>query len=78
MYEDLTTNIPKQFMTFRDFPHAPEVEPFMTQKEFLKYLKTYVDHFALQPFIHTNTFVEKVRLTEKYDFLPEEVAALQG
>ena len=60
VYEDLITNVPKQFMTFRDFPHKADTPTFMGSDVYHKYILDYVEHFKLRENILTNQFVVNV------------------
>ncbi|XP_059360682.1 uncharacterized protein LOC132098625 [Carassius carassius] len=47
MYRDLRTNIPKEVMSFPDFPFAKHLPSFVHHTEVRKYLEQYCDHFRL-------------------------------
>ncbi|KAK9704253.1 Flavin-binding monooxygenase-like [Popillia japonica] len=49
MYKDLRTNLPKQLMSYYDFPYPDEGKSFLTQSEVLDYMNRYVKHFNLLP-----------------------------
>ncbi|GJQ78390.1 hypothetical protein Trydic_g22216 [Trypoxylus dichotomus] len=51
MYEDLRTNLPKQLMSYYDFPYPEEGLSFLTQLEVLSYMQRYAEHFKLLPVI---------------------------
>ena len=37
MYKNLTCNLPKQLMQFKDYPHKEETPILMSQEQFLEY-----------------------------------------
>jgi len=45
MYKDLTANLPKQLMTFKDFLHKEETPTIQTHSQFLEYIKAFAKHF---------------------------------
>jgi cation diffusion facilitator CzcD-associated flavoprotein CzcO len=62
MYNDLTTNLPKNLMTMKDFPYPADVPQMQTHKQFLKYLKDYCEHFQLYDHFTFNTTVVQVKV----------------
>jgi dimethylaniline monooxygenase (N-oxide forming) len=52
IYESLITNLPKDIMTFSDFPYdESEKESYMTPDKVLKYFQSYADAFGLRKHI---------------------------
>ena len=64
LYKDLMTNIPKNFMCFKDFKHDESTPHIMKAETYLKYLQDYSNHFQLTKLIEFNTVVENVRLVK--------------
>lgn len=60
MYDALRTNLPKQLMQFTDFSYEPDVPPFMSHRDVLRYLREYAEHYDLVRHIAFSTVVEKV------------------
>ncbi|KAI2662743.1 Flavin-containing monooxygenase FMO GS-OX-like 5 [Labeo rohita] len=60
MYRDLRTNIPKEVMSFPDFPFAKHLPSFVHHTEVRKYLEQYCDHFRLWDHIQFGTSVASV------------------
>ncbi|XP_076829339.1 uncharacterized protein LOC143475377 [Brachyhypopomus gauderio] len=60
MYRDLRTNIPKEVMSFPDFPFAKHLPSFVHHTEVRKYLEQYCDHFGLRDHIQFDTMVDAV------------------
>ncbi|KAG9274256.1 dimethylaniline monooxygenase N-oxide-forming 2-like [Astyanax mexicanus] len=61
MYRDLRTNIPKEVMSFPDFPFAKHLPSFVHHTEVRKYLEQYCDHFNLWDHIQFGTTVDAVK-----------------
>ncbi|KAJ8254825.1 hypothetical protein GJAV_G00197750 [Gymnothorax javanicus] len=61
MYRDLRTNIPKEVMSFPDFPFEKHLPSFIHHTEVRKYLEKYCDHFHLRDHIQFNTMVDSVK-----------------
>ncbi|XP_036404506.1 dimethylaniline monooxygenase [N-oxide-forming] 2 [Megalops cyprinoides] len=64
MYRDLRTNIPKEVMSFPDFPFEEQLPSFVHHTEVRKYLEKYCDHFRLRDHIQFGTMVDSVRPVE--------------
>ncbi|XP_069108584.1 uncharacterized protein [Argopecten irradians] len=64
IYRDLMTNIPKQLMSFPDFPHK-DGQSYLSRPEVCDYLQRYADFYDLRKFIKMNTFVQEVSPTTK-------------
>ncbi|XP_035658194.1 senecionine N-oxygenase-like [Branchiostoma floridae] len=47
MYKNLRTNVPKEAMTFPDFPHDSSLPSFLPHREVLRYLENYAENFGL-------------------------------
>uniref|UniRef100_A0A8C2BW65 Flavin-containing monooxygenase n=1 Tax=Cyprinus carpio TaxID=7962 RepID=A0A8C2BW65_CYPCA len=60
MYRDLRTNIPKEVMSFPDFPFAKHLPSFVHHTEVRKCLEQYCDHFRLWDHIQFGTSVASV------------------
>ncbi|KAJ8416805.1 hypothetical protein AAFF_G00326830 [Aldrovandia affinis] len=61
MYRDLRTNIPKEVMSFPDFPFEEHLPSFVHHTEVRKYLEKYCDHFRLRDHIQFATMVDSVK-----------------
>ncbi|KAL4631387.1 flavin-containing monooxygenase FMO GS-OX-like 4 isoform X1 [Arapaima gigas] len=61
MYRDLRTNIPKEVMSFPDFPFDKRLPSFVHHTEVRKYLEQYCDHFRLRDHIQFGTMVDLVK-----------------
>ena len=64
MYDDLTTNVPKHWMSFKDFWLDKNVETVMSRKRVFKYINDYVEHFNLNDYIKLRTTVKNVKIDE--------------
>jgi len=60
MYQNLTTNLPKEVMAFPDFPFANQQKSFLHHSEVLEYLEQYAQAHLLHKYIQLNTQVERV------------------
>ncbi|XP_031441316.1 flavin-containing monooxygenase FMO GS-OX-like 4 [Clupea harengus] len=60
MYRDLRTNIPKEVMSFPDFPFEKHLPSFVHHTEVRKYLEKYCDHFKMRNHIKFETTVDAV------------------
>ncbi|XP_041048545.1 flavin-containing monooxygenase FMO GS-OX-like 2 isoform X1 [Carcharodon carcharias] len=58
MYRDLRTNLPKEVMSFPDFPFDIQPPSFIHHSDVKSYLERYTDHFEIQPHIKFCTYVE--------------------
>ncbi|XP_020369843.1 flavin-containing monooxygenase FMO GS-OX-like 3 isoform X1 [Rhincodon typus] len=58
MYRDLRTNLPKEVMSFPDFPFDSQLPSFIHHSDVRSYLEQYADHFEIQPHIKFRTHVE--------------------
>ncbi|KTF75211.1 hypothetical protein cypCar_00027095, partial [Cyprinus carpio] len=66
MYRDLRTNIPKEVMSFPDFPFAKHLPSFVHHTEVRKYLEQYCDHFRLWDHIQVK---KKILVVAQFLFL---------
>ena len=64
IYWDLVSNLPKQWMTFKDFCISKDYPNLMTHQQFFLYLKQYAEHFGLYDLIQLNTTVTSVKVDE--------------
>ncbi|XP_014236219.1 flavin-containing monooxygenase FMO GS-OX-like 4 [Trichogramma pretiosum] len=64
MYKNLRTNLPKEIMSFPDFPEIKTdgTDSCLLHSDILKYLKDYSQHFQLHDFIKFETLIERVKL----------------
>jgi len=62
IWKDLTCNLPRHVMTYKDFPMKDDVPTFPSREHFFDYLVSYADHFDMHRHIKLNTFVRSVRL----------------
>jgi len=60
MYQNLTTNLPKEVMAFPDFPFPRQEKSFLHHTEVLDYLELYTDTHNLRRLIQFTTQVERV------------------
>ncbi|XP_030635372.1 flavin-containing monooxygenase FMO GS-OX-like 4 [Chanos chanos] len=61
MYRDLRTNIPKEVMSFPDFPFEERLPSFVHHTEVRKYLDNYCNHFGVRDHIKFETMVDHVK-----------------
>ncbi|XP_061180444.1 dimethylaniline monooxygenase [N-oxide-forming] 4-like [Saccostrea echinata] len=62
IYNNLTTNLPKEIQEFPDFPYPKEwTTSYITHQQCLQYLNMFADHFKLRPYIRTHIFVRDVK-----------------
>ncbi|XP_023688299.2 uncharacterized protein [Paramormyrops kingsleyae] len=61
MYRDLRTNIPKEVMSFPDFPFEKRLPSFVHHTEVRKYLEQYCDQFRVRDHIKFGTMVDLVK-----------------
>ena len=64
IYKDLIMNLPKQWMTYKDFCISKEYPTFMTHQQFHLYLQQYSEHFSLYDIIKFKTTVKSVKIDE--------------
>ena len=64
IYQDLMTNNPKQWMTFKDFWISKEYPNLMTHQQFYVYLQQYAEYFGLYEIIKFGTTVKSVKVDE--------------
>ena len=64
IYKDLVTNLPKQWMTYKDFCISKEYPNMMTHQQFYLYLQQYSEHFNLYDIIKFKTTVKNVKVDE--------------
>ena len=67
IYYDLISNLPKQYMTFKDFPHDESAPYLLPRDDFQKYLLNYADHFDIRKYIKFNTTVTDLKVDEESD-----------
>lgn len=60
MYRNLHTNLPKETMGYHDFPFTGFEKSFVTPKEVIVFLESYVDHFKLREYIKLEHLVTKL------------------
>lgn len=77
MYQGLHTNIPKEIMSYPDFPYTPHDRSYITSSEVLQYLNLYADNFNLRQHIRFEHHVLRVRplSNEKWEFVVKNFAA---
>ncbi|XP_059487274.1 senecionine N-oxygenase-like [Neocloeon triangulifer] len=61
VYANLRTNLPKEVMSYPDFPFPDQEKSFLDSNQVLEYLKSYADHFELRHHIRFNNWVKDVR-----------------
>lgn len=61
MYESLHTNLPKEVMSFPDFPFPPQPKSYIPAKDVNDYLNSYADHFGLRKYIKFSHCVIRIR-----------------
>ncbi|XP_063695641.1 uncharacterized protein LOC134827041 [Culicoides brevitarsis] len=64
MYKNLYTNLPKETMSFHDFPFDGFDRSYVTPKEVLEYLEKYVEKFGFRESIKFEHLVTKVEPIE--------------
>ncbi|GIL73465.1 hypothetical protein Vretifemale_3589 [Volvox reticuliferus] len=74
MYEQLRTNLPRELMSFIDFPfdsaflgpqYSSDPRRFCSHTEVLGYLNAFADFFDLRPLVRTHTRVLSVQLADE-------------
>lgn len=65
VFRSLGTNLPKDVMSFQDFPHSPDEPFFQNPEQVCNYYKKYEKHHGLQQYINYNTRVERCYKEEK-------------
>lgn len=61
MYKGLHTNLPKELMSFPDFPFPPQPSSFVPANDVNEYLNLYAGHFKLRQFVMFEHQVLRVR-----------------
>lgn len=61
MYKGLHTNLPKELMSFPDFPFPSQEKSFISANDVNDYLNLYADSFNLREYIKFETHVVRVR-----------------
>lgn len=61
MYRNLHTNLPKELMSFPDFPFTPQEKSYLPAAEVLTYLRSYADAFNVREQIKFQHHVIRVR-----------------
>lgn len=61
MYRNLNTNLPKELMSFPEFPFQQHGKSFITSDDVNNYLNLYADQFALRQFIQFSHSVHRIR-----------------
>jgi thioredoxin reductase len=51
MYQGLRTNLPKEVMTFEDFPYPQQHKSYLSQEEVLDYMRSYAKEFQIEPHV---------------------------
>lgn len=64
MYQQLSTNLPKEVMGFPDFPIPEQDKSFIPSQDFLSFLNLYADNFQLNEVIKFLHQVIRVRPIE--------------
>lgn len=59
VYETTHLISSKRLSEYEDFPMPSEYPDYPSHSQLLKYFNDYADHFALHPYIHYNSLVEK-------------------
>ncbi|KAK7067551.1 hypothetical protein SK128_028187 [Halocaridina rubra] len=60
MYQNLKTNLPKEVMSFPEFPFPTGGDSFLHHTKIVQYLKDYAEHFNLFQYIQFEHYVENV------------------
>ncbi|XP_064211707.1 senecionine N-oxygenase-like isoform X2 [Tribolium castaneum] len=66
MYKGLRTNLPKELMTFEDFPYPKQIRSYLLQEEVLDYVRNYSKKFHINPHIK---YFKRVIWIERQNFL---------
>ncbi|KAG5680244.1 hypothetical protein PVAND_009766 [Polypedilum vanderplanki] len=61
MYRSLHTNLPKELMSFPDFPFPPQVKSYLPAQDVLDYLNLYADTFNVRTKIKFQHHVLRIR-----------------
>lgn len=77
MYRGLRTNIPKEIMSYPDFPNTLSEKSYVSSQEILQYLNTYADHYELRKHIKFEHHVLRVRplASNKWEFIVKDLAS---
>lgn len=67
VYDDLTTNLPKDLMAFSDFRYPIESDHFPPHTTVLEYLENYAERFIPKSCFRLNTSVDRVRKSSSGD-----------
>ena len=62
LYNNLTTNVPKNCMTFKDFCHDKDTPYIMPSGSYHDYLISYAEKFELNQFVSLNTTVTSLEI----------------
>ena len=61
MYKNLRTNLPKQLMSFRNFPYDGDLPTFLTHSQVESYLVRFCNYFSIRELIKFDTPVISVK-----------------
>ena len=77
MYRGLTTNIPKEIMSFSDLPFETPERSFITSEETLAYFHRYAENFDLFKYVKFEHQVLRIRplLNDKWEFIVNNLKA---
>src|SRR5690349_2515718 len=77
MYEGLRTNIPKEIMSYPDFPYKTSERSYISSEEVLEYLKSYAKEFDLERHVKFEHQVVRVRplLDDSWEFIVHDLVA---
>ena len=64
IYENMTANLPKFLMSFRDFPVSDKYSMMMRPEEFQAYLYEYADNFGVKQWVKLHSLVTHVKLIQ--------------
>lgn len=77
MYKGLRTNLPKDIMSYPDYPNTSPGKSYVSPQEILQYFDSYADHFDLREHIKFEHHVLRVRplTSDKWEFVVRNLAA---
>ena len=78
IYSGLRSNLPKEIMGFPDYPFPPSDHSFLGHREVAAYLKSYANHFGLDPFIRLGTEVRSVQPADPSDRQTAWIVGVEG
>ncbi|CRK89036.1 CLUMA_CG002498, isoform A [Clunio marinus] len=75
MYQGLMTNLPKEAMSYPDFPYPPSDKSYLTSPEVLEYFSYFANHFDLVKHIKFQSHVVRISplLNNQFEFIVRDL-----